>query len=137
IEAAAERKIPFLGICLGLQLLFEESEESPGIKGLGLLKGRIRRIPEGDGLKVPNIGWNSLEVVRPGRLLEGIGKTPFVYFVHSFYLDAQDKDIVTSVIDYGVRVEASVEKDNIFAVQFHPEKSSETGLKILSDFLRL
>ena len=137
IEAAVERKLPFLGICLGLQLLFEESEESPGVKGLGLLKGRIRRIPEADGLKVPNIGWNSLEVVRPGRLFEGIGRTPFVYFVHSYYLDAQDKDIVTSVIDYGVRVEASVEKDNIFAVQFHPEKSSETGLKILSDFLRL
>ena len=137
IKAVTDRGIPFLGICLGLQLLFDESEESPGVKGLGLLKGRIRRLPEGEELKVPNIGWNSLDVVRPGRLFSGIERSPFVYFVHSYYLDARDKNIVTSQIDYGVRVDASVEKDNIFAVQFHPEKSSETGLRILSEFLRI
>ncbi len=136
IKTVVEKKIPFMGICLGLQLLFEESEESPGEKGLGLLKGKIRRIPETQELKVPNIGWNSLDVVRPGKLFEGVEKEPFVYFVHSYYLDAEDKNIVTSQIDYGVRVDASVEKDNIFAVQFHPEKSSETGLKILDNFLK-
>ena len=137
IKTLVERKIPFLGICLGLQLLFEESEESPGVKGLGILRGKIRRIPENEDLKVPNIGWNSLDVVKQGRLFEGLEKEPFVYFVHSYYLDAGDKAIVTSQIDYGVRVDASVEKDNVFAAQFHPEKSSETGLKILSNFLNV
>ena len=136
IKTVVEKKIPFMGICLGLQLLFEESEESPGEKGLGLLKGRIRRIPETQELKVHNIGWYSHDVVRPGKLFEGVEKESFVYFVHSYYLDAEDKNIVTSQIDYGVRVDASVEKDNIFAVQFHPEKSSETGLKILDNFLK-
>ena len=137
IGAAAESGIPFLGICLGLQLLFEESEESPGVRGLGLLKGKIKRLPETDRLKVPNIGWNSLDIVKGGKLFEGVPRESYVYFVHSYYLDAEDKSIVSTQIDYGVRVDASVEQNNIFAVQFHPEKSSGTGLKILENFLRL
>ena len=137
IKAVATKGTPFLGICLGLQLLFEESEESPGVRGLSLLRGRVRRIPETKELKVPNIGWNSLDIVNGGRLFQGIAQSGFVYFVHSYYLDAADKEIVTSQIDYGVRVDASIEKDNIFALQFHPEKSSELGLKILENFLKV
>ena len=128
---------PFLGICLGLQLLYEESEEDPGVKGLGILSGRIKRIPKKEGLKVPNIGWNSLELSGGGRLFEGIPDGAFVYFVHSFYLSATDRDTVKASIDYGTRIDASVEKDNIFACQFHPEKSSATGLRILQNFLEI
>lgn len=129
--------IPFLGICLGLQLLFEESEESPGVKGLGILPGRIVRIPEGDGLKIPHIGWNSLSFPNKGRLFQGIASGSFVYFVHSFYLQASDKSIVMATTDYGTNIEASVEKGNTFACQFHPEKSSEVGMQILRNFLAL
>ncbi len=128
---------PFLGICLGLQLLFDESEESPGVKGLGILEGKIRRIPGSEGLKVPNIGWNSLEFPKEGRLFKDLKEGTFVYFVHSYYLDAKDKDIVTAQIEYGTRIDASVEKDNVFACQFHPEKSSAEGLKILKSFLEI
>ncbi len=128
---------PFLGICLGLQLLFDESEESPGVKGLGVLEGKIRRIPGSDGLKVPNIGWNSLDFPKEGRLFKELKEGTFVYFVHSYYLDAKDKDIVTAQIEYGTRIDASVEKDNVFACQFHPEKSSAEGLKILRSFLEI
>ncbi len=126
---------PFLGICLGLQLLYEESEEDPGVKGLGILSGSIKRIPQKDGLKVPNIGWNSLDLSGDGRLFAGIPDGAFVYFVHSYYLSATDRDTVKASIDYGTRIDASVEKDNIFACQFHPEKSSATGLRILQNFL--
>lgn len=125
---------PFLGICLGLQLLFEESEESPGVKGLGILKGKILRIPEKDGLKVPHIGWNSLELEHNGRLFEHIPQQSYVYFVHSYYLKAEEEQIVTASTEYGVHIHASVEKDNVFACQFHPEKSGETGLAILKNF---
>ncbi|MCR5650262.1 MAG: imidazole glycerol phosphate synthase subunit HisH [Lachnospiraceae bacterium] len=128
---------PFLGICLGLQLLYEESEESPGVRGLGILKGSIKKIPKKDGLKVPNIGWNSLEFPKKGRLFEGLNEGTFVYFVHSYYLDAADKDTVKAAIEYGTRIDASVEKDNVFACQFHPEKSSSEGLKILRNFLEI
>ena len=127
---------PFLGICVGLQLLFEESEESPGVKGLGILPGIIRRIPEGGGRKIPHMGWNSLSV-NSGRLFEGIEKEPYVYFVHSYYLDAADKEIVTARTWYGTWIDASVEKENLFACQFHPEKSSSTGLRILKNFAGL
>lgn len=137
IKESTGKGIPFLGICLGLQLLFDESEESPGVSGLGLVRGKIKRIPETRELKVPDIGWNSLEVKNAGGLFEGCGEHPFVYFVHSYYLDAADKAIVTSQIDYGVKVDASVEKGNIFAVQFHPEKSSVVGLKMLENFLKM
>ena len=135
-ETVREGK-PFLGICLGLQLLFEDSEESPGVKGLGIFKGSIRRLPSDAGLKVPDIGWNSLRLQGDGRLFRGISDESFVYFVHSYYLDAADKGIVKATIDYGVEVDASVESGNIFACQFHPEKSSETGLSILENFLNV
>ena len=137
IGKVCESGIPFLGICLGLQLLFEDSEESPGVKGLGIFKGSIRRLPSDAGLKVPDIGWNSLRLRGDGRLFRGISDESFVYFVHSYYLDAADKGIVKATIDYGVEVDASVESGNIFACQFHPEKSSETGLSILENFLNV
>lgn len=135
IKKVCEGGTPFLGICLGLQLLFESSEESPGAEGLSILKGKIKRLPEDTGLKVPNIGWNSMSLCGEGRLFEGVPDDSFVYFVHSYYLDAEDKSIVKATIDYGVMVDASVESGNIFACQFHPEKSSETGLSILENFL--
>ncbi|MGI6055886.1 MAG: imidazole glycerol phosphate synthase subunit HisH [Bilifractor sp.] len=131
---------PFLGICVGLQLLFEESEESPGVKGLGILKGRILRIPEGGGRKIPHMGWNSIHLIRQngsGRLFRGIPEQSYVYFVHSYYLKAADESIVTATAEYGVTIHASVEKDNVFATQFHPEKSSDTGLAILQNFAEL
>ncbi|SHI51774.1 imidazole glycerol phosphate synthase subunit HisH [Pseudobutyrivibrio xylanivorans] len=128
---------PFIGICLGLQLLFESSEESPGVEGLHLLDGVVKRIPDGPGVKVPHIGWNSLDFPNKGKLFEGIDEGSFVYFVHSYYLEAADPSIVKATTDYGCHIHASVEKDNIFACQFHPEKSSTVGLQILKNFARL
>lgn len=133
IHEVVEKGIPFLGICLGLQLMFESSEEAPGVEGLGLLKGKIVRIPEGDGLKVPHMGWNSLSFPKEGRLFAGIPENSYVYFVHSYYLQAEE-DIVTATAEYGVTIHASVEKGNVFACQFHPEKSSTVGLSILKNF---
>ena len=135
-EVAAEQK-PFLGICLGLQLLFEGSEESDGVEGLHLLDGEIIRIPEQEGLKIPNIGWNSLDLQNNGRLFENLNGNPFVYFVHSYYLKAREESIVKATIEYSTHIHASVEKDNIFACQFHPEKSGTVGLQILSNFAKL
>ena len=135
-EVAAEQK-PFLGICLGLQLLFEGSEESEGVEGLHLLDGEILRIPEQEGLKIPNIGWNSLDLQNNGRLFENLNGNPFVYFVHSYYLKAREESIVKATIEYSTHIHASVEKDNIFACQFHPEKSGTVGLQILSNFEKL
>ena len=137
IRAVVKKGTPFLGICLGLQLIFEESEESPGVEGLKLLKGKIRRLPDTEGLRIPNIGWNSLDIIRRGRLFEGLASSDFVYFVHSYYLEAEDRGCVTAQIDYGVKADVAIESGNIFATQFHPEKSSETGLKILENFLRV
>ena len=128
---------PFLGICLGLQLMFESSEESPGVEGLGLLKGHIVRIPEKDGLKVPQIGWNDLAFPKESRLFNGFHGGEYVYFVHSFYLQADDESDVAATTEYGVRIHAAVERDNIFACQFHPEKSADVGLKILENFVKL
>ncbi len=136
IHEVVEKGIPFLGICLGLQLMFESSEEAPGVEGMGLLKGKIVRIPEGDGLKVPHMGWNSLSFPKEGRLFAGIPENSYVYFVHSYYLQAEE-DIVTATAEYGVTIHASVEKGNVFACQFHPEKSSHTGLTILKNFVEL
>lgn len=129
---------PLLGICLGLQLLFESSEESPGAKGLGLLKGSITRIPNQNGtLKIPHMGWNSLEIRRHDGIFRGIEGEPYVYFVHSYYLTAEDEGIVSSRTGYGVTIDASVQSGNIYATQFHPEKSGEVGLKILKNFVAI
>ena len=135
-EAAASGK-PFLGICLGLQLLFEGSEESPEAEGLGVFKGRILRIPDGAGLKIPHMGWNSLEITEGSRLFAGIPQGSFVYFVHSYYLKAEDEDIVAASAEYGVRIHAAVERGNVCACQFHPEKSGDVGLRILRNFLTM
>ena len=132
-----ENKTPFLGICLGLQLLFERSDETPGETGLGILKGEVVRIPEGEGLKIPHIGWNSLMLKNNGRLFQGIEQDAYVYFVHSFYLKAEEEDIVKATTKYGVDIHASVEKDNVFACQFHPEKSSDVGIQILKNFVEI
>ena len=137
IEEIVSKGTPFLGICLGLQLLFEESDECPGVKGLELLKGKVVKIPETEELKVPQIGWNSLKYPNKGRLYEGIPEDSYVYFVHSYYLQAKEPHIVVATTDYGVKVHASVEKDNIFACQFHPEKSSDVGLAILNNFVSI
>lgn len=137
IRECAERKIPFLGICLGLQLLFESSEESPGVEGLHLLDGKVVKIPATEDIKVPQIGWNSLNFPHKGRLFEGVEENAYVYFVHSYYLQAADSEIVTAQTEYGVKIDASVEKGNIFACQFHPEKSSEVGLQILRNFVKI
>lgn len=137
IYEVCEKNIPFLGVCLGLQLLFERSMESPDVKGLSLLEGEIVRFPDDNNLKVPHIGWNSLKLHNDGRLFHSIDDGAFVYFVHSYYLRARNEEIVTASCDYGVNVHASIEKDNIFACQFHPEKSSTIGLKILENFTEI
>lgn len=137
INRIVENKTPFLGICLGLQLLFESSEESPGVEGLGILKGRIVKIPPCPGLKIPHMGWNSLHLQNNGRLFKGIPQQTYVYFVHSYYLEAEEPEIVKAVTEYSTCIHASVEKDNVFACQFHPEKSSRYGLKILENFANL
>ena len=137
IKQVVANKTPFLGICLGLQLLFESSDETPGVEGLGILKGKIVRIPEGEGIKVPHIGWNSLQFPNKGKLFEGLPEESYVYFVHSYYLQAEEKEIVVAATEYGTYIHASVEKDNVFACQFHPEKSSDTGLAILQNFVNL
>ena len=137
IYEVVEKGTPFLGICLGLQLLFERSDEAPGVKGLGILKGEILRIPAYEGLKIPHMGWNSLELKNSGHLFEGLPQNPYVYFVHSYYLKAEEEDIVKTSTWYSTEIHASVEKDNVFACQFHPEKSSDTGLQILKNFAEI
>mgnify|MGYP005767488377 FL=1 len=137
IHEVVERQIPFLGICLGLQLMFESSEEAPGVEGLGLLPGKILRIPKKDGMKIPHMGWNDLKIKEGSKLFAGLEEDPYVYFVHSFYLQAEDPSIVAATTEYGVTIHASVEKDHIFACQFHPEKSSTVGLQILRNFIAL
>ena len=135
-ETVREGK-PFRGICLGLQLLFERSDEAPGASGLGILKGDILRIPEAPGLKIPHMGWNDLHMEKDSRIFTGLGEKPYVYFVHSYYLKASDPSDVAATTKYGVRIDAAVERDNVFASQFHPEKSSQTGMKILQNFAAL
>lgn len=137
IKEAVSKKTPFFGICLGLQLLFESSEETPGVEGLGILKGKIVKIPDDKGLKVPQIGWNSLRFPNKGRLFQGIPENAYVYFVHSYFLQADEPEIVTATTEYAAQIHASVEKENVFACQFHPEKSSDVGLRILKNFLTI
>ncbi len=137
IHEFVETGKPFLGICLGLQLLFGESEESPGVKGLDLIRGRITRIPEGDGRKVPQIGWNDITIRPDSRLFRGVPDHSYVYFVHSYYLQAENPADVAATTEYGVHIDAAVESGNVFACQFHPEKSSDVGLKILTNFVSL
>ena len=132
-----EKRTPFLGICLGLQLLFERSDESDGVSGLGILPGEIVRIPDREDLKVPHIGWNSLDYPSHGTLFQGIPEGSYVYFVHSYYLRAREESIVKATTEYGVTIHASVEKDNVYACQFHPEKSSQIGMKILQNFINI
>ena len=137
IKDMVKNNTPFLGICLGLQLLFESSDETQGVEGLGILKGKIVKIPPAPGLKIPHMGWNSLHFQNNGRLFQGIPEQTYVYFVHSYYLKAEDEQIVKASAEYGVHIHASVEQKNVFACQFHPEKSSTAGLRILKNFVEL
>lgn len=130
IHEAVDSGKPFLGICLGLQLLFRRSNESEGVEGLSILPGEILRIPEAPGIKIPHIGWNSLKVTEGAKLFEGLGENPYVYFVHSYYLKADDESIVAATTEYGgTLIHASVQKDNVYACQFHPEKSGSVGMQ--------
>lgn len=137
VHEVTEKETPLLGICLGLQLMFESSEETPGVEGLHLLDGHIHRIPDSEGIKIPHIGWNSLELPKESRLFKGIADQSYVYFVHSYYLKAADEAIVAATTEYSTHIHAAVEHGNIFACQFHPEKSSTVGLQILQNFAKL
>ena len=137
IYEVVDKNIPFLGICLGMQLLFERSDETPGVEGLGILKGEILRIPETFGLKIPHMGWNSLNFHGNGKLFKGLPSEPYVYFVDSYYLKAEEEEIVTATAEYGTCIHASVEKGKVFGCQFHPEKSSDIGIQILQNFVEL
>lgn len=133
LKAAKEK--PFLGICLGMQMLFEESDEVRPCKGLGLLPGRIERIET--ALKLPQIGWNALDILRPNAMTEGLENGSYVYFVHSFMAKPSDENDLAAVTDYGTRVPAMVARGNLFGCQFHPEKSGEVGLVMLRNFAKL
>lgn len=128
---------PFLGVCLGLQILFGSSEESPGVEGLGIFKGKVLHFPDTlgeNGLKIPQMGWNQLEIVKPCQLLKGVGRD-YMYFVHSYYVQPEDEKIIAATVNYGIDVPAVVCNKNVFATQFHPEKSGEEGIQILKNFV--
>lgn len=136
IRRVAKKGTPIMGICLGLQLFFEKSEEAGNeIEGLGLLPGKIVRFPEKEGYKIPHMGWNSLHIAKKSKLFQGISEDSYVYFVHSYYLKAENQEDVAATTEYIVDVHAAVEHENIFATQFHPEKSGEVGLQILRNFI--
>ena len=135
IRNVCESGTPFLGICLGLQLLFENSEESPNADGLSIFKGKNIKIPKKDGLKIPHMGWNSLHIEKNSPLFKGIDDGSFVYFVHSFYMCPEDKSIISATCNYSENLPVALWSGNINAVQFHPEKSGSTGLKMLKNFI--
>lgn len=137
IKESIQNNQPFLGICLGLQLLFEQSEESSKVAGLSLLEGRIFKIPDKEGLKIPHIGWNSLHITKGAALFQGLPEEPYVYFVHSYYLKAKNEQDVAATTEYGIPIHAAVERGSLFACQFHPEKSGDVGLDILKNFANL
>lgn len=137
IRKIHQRQTPLLGICLGLQLMFEESDEAPGVRGLGLLPGKVTALPAKEGFKIPHMGWNSLTIKEGARLFAGIPQNAYVYFVHSYYLQAEDPEDVAAATEYITHIHASVEHGNTFACQFHPEKSGDIGLKILKNFCNL
>lgn len=128
---------PFLGICIGEQLLFDSSEETPGAAGLGWLPGMVRRIPASGDRKVPHMGWNRVQLLRPDPLFQGLPEQPWMYFVHSFYVDAAQRSDVLAQVDYGPQMDVAVRRNNLWAVQFHPEKSGENGLMLLRNFAQL
>ena len=132
-EAAAQK--PFLGICVGLQLLFEVSEESPGVRGLSVLKGRVRRFPE--GVKIPHLGWNRVKQMKSSPLWKDLPDGQFYYFANSYYAEPEDQDVIAGMTDYNVDFTSAIMRDQLFGVQFHPEKSQKWGLKILENFIRL
>lgn len=158
VKRCIEMGKPFLGICLGFQLLFSESEEHeeglPDVKGLNIFKGKVRKFPSGKGLKIPHMGWNSLKFSKPCPLLENLPRNiiedmacqdknslqqaeAYLYFVHSYYVEAEDRDIVSARCEYGIEFDAAISKDNVFAVQFHPEKSGKAGAAIVKNFLKV
>lgn len=136
VKTVAQSGTPLLGICLGLQMMFEESEESPGVEGLGIFKGKVVKIPD-TGLKIPHMGWNNITLTKDSALLGQKNNSPYVYFVHSYYLTTPQTDIVSAYTEYGERLAIAVEKDNVFATQFHPEKSGDAGMEILKNFINL
>ncbi len=137
IHQAINQGKPFLGICLGMQMLFSESEESPGAKGLSVFDGRIVKIPEHPGLKIPQMGWNSLQFTKESPLFYGLKENSFVYFVHSYYMQPTDKSIIAATCEYGTTLPIALSHSNIHATQFHPEKSGDVGLQILKNFISL
>lgn len=137
LKEAVEKGIPLLGICLGMQLLFDESDESKGVKGLSILPGKINRIPSDGVHKIPHMGWNSLDFAKDTKLFKGIKEGSYVYFVHSYYLEAANVSDVAATTEYITHIHAAVEKGNIYGCQFHPEKSGEVGLNILRNFAAL
>jgi glutamine amidotransferase len=134
LNSARERGIPIFAICIGLQVLFEESEESPAARGLGWIKGKVVKLPL--SVMIPQMGWNSLSIKRPVEMLQGIEEGDMFYFVHSYYGQPEDKSLIVATTEHGVDVTAAVAWDNIFATQFHPEKSGVKGLRILENFVR-
>ncbi|HAB61140.1 MAG TPA: imidazole glycerol phosphate synthase subunit HisH, partial [Lachnospiraceae bacterium] len=137
IKKVVAKKAPLLGICLGLQLLFERSDETDGVEGLSILKGEIVRIPDKVGLKIPHIGWNSLHLTKDSKLFKGLDQDSYVYFVHSYYLRAEYAEDVVATTDYSTTLDVAVEKENVYACQFHPEKSGDVGLMILKNFANI
>ena len=135
IKQAASGEKHFLGICLGLQLMFEKIDETPGVEGLGIFKGDIVKIPSENGLKVPHIGWNSINLKQTDGIFNGIKDGSYFYFVHSYYLKNADADVVAATAQYGVEIECAIQKGRVCATQSHPEKSSETGLRLLKNFM--